>query len=123
MEMADDEFLDGKEYPSLDIHQIRVVLVEMTDRVLLPSPPALSKRAQRSLEKMGVELRFNTSVVGYEDGALDFKDGSTLPSETVIWAAGIKGNPLSATLGVPLQRGGRVQTTPALNLPDDPTSG
>jgi len=87
------------------------VLVEMADRVLTPFVPALSKKAQESLTKLGVENRFNASVVGYESGELRFKDGTTLPTETVIWAAGIKGNPIGAALGVPPQRGGRVSET------------
>ena len=95
-------------------------LVEMADRVLTPFVPALSKKAQRSLAKLGVEVRFNVSVVGYESGELRFKDGTMLSTETVIWAAGIKGNPIGAALGVQLQRGGRVEVTPALHLPDDP---
>jgi NADH:ubiquinone reductase (H+-translocating) len=111
----------SKDFPTINIQeQVRVVLVEMADRVLLPFPPKLSRKAQRTLQKLGVELRFNTSVVDYQDGVLRFKDGSTLPTETVIWAAGIKGNPLGEQLGVPLQRGGRVKVTPALHLPEDP---
>ena len=109
-----------KDFPNVDFSIVRVVLIEMADRVLLPFKPALSKKAQRSLAKMGVDMRFNTSVVGYDNGELRFKDGTTLPANTVIWAAGIKGNPVGGTLGVPLQRGGRVQVTPELHLPDDP---
>jgi len=91
-------------------------LVEMADRVLTPFVPALSKKAQRSLAKLGVEVRFNVSVVGYESGELRFKDGTMLSTKTVIWAASIKGNPIGAALGVPLQHGGRVEVTSALHL-------
>jgi NADH dehydrogenase len=109
-----------KDFPTVDFRRVRVVLVEMADRVLTPFVPALSKKAQVALAKLGVEIRFNASVVGYQNGELRFKDGTMLPTETVIWAAGIKGNPIGAALGVPLQRGGRVEVTAALQLPDDP---
>jgi len=99
---------------------VQIVLVEMADRVLLPFTPTLSEKAQRALEKLGVEFRFNAGVVGYANGELRFKDGTTLPANTVIWAAGIQGSPVGAALGVPLQRGGRVTVTPTLQLPDDP---
>ncbi len=109
-----------KDFPTVDFSHVRVVLIEMADRVLTPFVPELSQKAQRALTNMGVELRFNTSVVGYENHELRFKDGTTLTAETVVWAAGIKANPIGAALGVPLQRGGRVAVTPELHLPDDP---
>jgi len=83
-----------KDFPTLDFGQVRIVLVEMADRVLLPFTPMLSKKAQSALAKLGVTFCFNTSVVGYEKGELRFKDGTTLEAHTVIWAAGIQGNPL-----------------------------
>ena len=109
-----------KDFPVLDFSQVQIVLIEMADRVLTPFTPALSTKAQRALAKLGVTFRFNTSVVGYENGELHFKDGTTLATETVIWAAGIQGNPVGAALGVPLQRGGRVAVRPTLQLPEDP---
>jgi NADH dehydrogenase len=109
-----------KDFPTLDFSQVRIVLVEMADRVLTPFDPELSLKAQQSLANLGVEFRFNTSVVGYENNRLCFKGGDTLPAETVVWAAGIQGNPIGASLGVPLQRGGRVLVAPTLQLPDDP---
>jgi NADH dehydrogenase len=112
-----------KDFTTVDFRQVRVVLVEMADRVLTPFVPALSTKAQASLAKIGVEVRFNASVVGYESGELRFKDGTLLSTETVIWAAGIKGNPIGAALGVPLQRGGRVEVTPRSICPMTPRSG
>jgi NADH dehydrogenase len=109
-----------KDYPTLDMRSVRVVLLEAADRVLLSFPPALSRKAQRALRRIGVDVQLNKSVVGFENHLLQFKDGTTLPTETVIWAAGIQANPLGRTLNVPLQRGGRIAVTPELHLPDDP---
>ncbi len=109
-----------RDYPTLDISKTRVVLIEMMDRVLPPFPPPLSQAAQQALTNMGVEVRLGTSVVGYEDDVLQLKDGTMLPTETVLWAAGVQANPLGKTIGVELQRGGRVPVTRELHLPDDP---
>jgi NADH dehydrogenase len=79
----------------------------------------LSKNAQRTLVNLGVELQFGKQVTGYEHGLLQFKDGTTLPTDTVIWTAGIKGVPLAESLDVQLERGGRVPVTPELHLEDD----
>ncbi len=67
-----------------------------------------------------MEVRLNTSVVDYSDAALQLKDGTTLATETIVWAAGIQGSPVGGMLDTELQRGNRVVVTPQLQLPDDP---
>jgi NADH dehydrogenase len=108
------------DYPTIDFSKVRVVLVEAMDRVLLTFPPELSQKAQQALTDLGVELRFGTQVVGYKDQKLHFKDGTSMSARTVVWTAGVQANPLGKTLGVSLQRGGRVPITPELHLPEDP---
>lgn len=107
-----------RDYPNIDFSQCRVLLVEMADRLLLTFPPELSAKAQRDLQRLGVEVRLKTSVAGYTGGMLEIKEGEPIQTNTVIWAAGIQGAALGATLGVPLQRGGRVEVTPELSLRD-----
>ncbi len=109
-----------RDYPALNLKHIRVLLVEAMDRVLLTFPPPLSQHAQRTLRDLGVELQFGKQVTGYAAGVLQFKDGTAVATDTVIWTAGIKGVPLAESLDVPLERGGRVPVTPALHLETDP---
>ncbi len=109
-----------KDYPTLDFSQVRVILLEMMDRVLPPFPAPLSQKAERALTKMGVEVRLGAQVTAYEDGYLHLKDGEKLPAETVIWTAGVKASPLGETLNAELQKGGRVKVMPELHLPDEP---
>jgi NADH dehydrogenase len=110
-----------KDYPTLDMRAVRVVLLEAADRILLAFPPRLSAKAQRALARIGVDVQLGKSVIGFEQHMLQLKDGTTLPTETVIWAAGIQANPLGKTLDVPLQRAGRIGITPELHLPNDST--
>jgi NADH dehydrogenase len=106
-----------KDYPSLDFTRVHVVLIEML-KMLLPSFPAtLGQRAQHKLVKLGVDVRLGASVADYVDDVLELKDGATLPTRTVVWAAGIQGAPLASELGVPLERGKRIRVTPELRLP------
>jgi NADH dehydrogenase len=109
-----------KDYPTLNFNQVRVMLVEMADRVLLAFPEELSGKAQRDLERMGVDVRLKTSVADYQNDVLQIKDGPAIPTKTVVWAAGIQGAALGGMLGVPLERGGRVRVTPELQLLDHP---
>lgn len=108
-----------KDYPELDFRLVRVILLEMMDRLLASFPPSLSRKAQARLVRMGVDVRLNTQVTAYEHGCLHLKHGENVPVETVIWTAGVRAAPLGESLGVDLRQGGRVPVTPALHLPDD----
>lgn len=109
-----------KDYPMLDFSKVRVLLLEAMDRLLLAFPPSLARKAHQKLEKLGVEVRLKTSVTGYDRERLSLKDDSSLPTETVIWAAGVQGAPLGQQLSEKLERGNRIEVTPTLQLPDDP---
>lgn len=80
-----------KDYPDLDFSTMKIHLVEGTGRLLNGMSDAAGKNAKMYLEKMGVELKLNTQVKGYEKGLVTLDSGE-LQSETLIWAAGVKGN-------------------------------
>ncbi len=105
-----------KDYPMLDIAQARVVLVEATQKILVTFPDNLQRSAIRRLQKMGVELRLGAAVEAVEDGAVRFKDGTSLQSHTVVWAAGVRGAHIVDALDVKLARGARVPVTPELHI-------
>ena len=109
-----------KDYPMLDISLARVLLVEAGDRILASFPERLQHSARRRLEKMGVEVKLRTAVAKVEDDTVAFKDGTTLDSSTVVWAAGVRAAQLADELGVAQSRGARVKITPELHLPDRP---
>lgn len=108
-----------KDYKHIDTRTTRVVLFEGADRVLPPFPPELSARAQRDLERMGVEVRLNSIVTNItRDGV--FLGDELIPVRNVFWAAGVKASPLGKSLGVPLDRAGRVMVGPDLSIPGHP---
>jgi NADH:quinone reductase (non-electrogenic) len=109
-----------KDYPMLDMSKTRVVLVEAIDRVLAAFPESLQRSARRRLEQLGVEVMLNAPVKAVSDQAVTFTDGRTLPANTVIWAAGIRGAPLLDALDLPLGRGARVKVLPTLDVPGHP---
>jgi NADH dehydrogenase len=79
------------------------------------------RRALRQLERLGVEIRHRSRVVGVEENALivstEHGTAERIPASTVLWAAGVRGSALSTTLGVPLDRSGRVIVDASLTLP------
>ncbi|MEM9563157.1 MAG: NAD(P)/FAD-dependent oxidoreductase [Actinomycetota bacterium] len=117
------ELIDGplrKDFPDLDLDRARVVLVEAADRLLGTFAPRLGDHACSRLTARGVELRLSTTVEAVEPHAVRFADGSSIATDTVVWAAGIAANPLAAELGLPTGRGGRVEVDEHLRLPDHP---
>ena len=96
------------DFPELPVDDARIVIVEMSDRLLAPFSATSSRRAQRTLESLGVEVRTGTGVERVHEGAVTLDDGTRIPARTIIWAAGVAANPLGRALGVELDDGGRV---------------
>ncbi len=107
------------EFRHIDPASARVRLVEAGPRVLSSFPEDLSAKARKQLEKLGVEVHTGTPVSAID--AEGFQLGDTfIPARTVVWAAGVAASPLARTLGVPLDRAGRVQVQPDLSIPGHP---
>ncbi len=86
------QFVFPKDYPDLDLSQMRIVLLEAADRLLGGMPDAASKRALEGLQKLGVEVKLQAKVEDYDGKTLSTSDGFSLPTETLIWAAGVQGD-------------------------------
>jgi len=108
-----------RDYKHIDTRTTRVVLFEAGPRILPPFPPELSARAQRDLERMGVEVRLNSAVTRITPEGI-YTGEEFVPVRNVFWAAGVKASPLGASLGVPLDRAGRVIVGPDLTIPGHP---
>ena len=107
------------DFRRIDPAQSRVVLAEAGPRILPAFPESLSASAVRQLEGLGVEVRAGAAVTGIDEDGVDLGD-ERLESRTVLWAAGVAAAPLARTLGVPLDRTGRVMVEPDLSLPGHP---
>jgi NADH dehydrogenase len=116
------------EYRNIDPASVRVLLLDGGKEPLATFGDRLSDKAQRELERIGVELRMESRVVGVDAMGLDVvgPDGSTsrIDARTTMWAAGVEASPLAAALakatGATVDRAGRVAVLPDLTLPDHP---
>ncbi len=97
----------------------RVILVEAGPRVLSAYPEDLSTKAREQLEHLGVDVRVSTKVIGLDEEGVT-TDGGHIAARTILWGAGVEGSPLAKTLGVPLDRAGRVIVGPDLSIPGAP---
>jgi NADH dehydrogenase len=109
-----------KDFPTLDLKQARVLLVQGAPTVLPPFHEKLRTYAHQRLEKLGVEIKLGQVVEKVDNGVVHFSDGSQLGATTVVWAAGVRAADLVGTLGVETASLGRVKVTPTLNLADRP---
>ena len=110
----------SEDFRQIDPRTARVVLVEGADRVLGAFPPVLSAKAQRALERIGVELRLGARVTGCEAQGLTLATAQgeeTLRAGVVLWAAGVAASPAARWLGAPADRAGRVQVLDDLSVP------
>ncbi len=103
----------------------RILLLEGAPHILGTYVPELREKAKAQLERLGVEVRTSARVVGIEPAGVtlapnDGQPGAWIPSHTVLWAAGVAASPLAKSLGVPLDRAGRVLVEPDLTVPGHP---
>jgi NADH:ubiquinone reductase (H+-translocating) len=96
-------------YPEINTARVHVVLVEMTEHLLAPFDDSLRRYALRELIKRGVDVRLKTAISEVEADRVDFKDGSSMPVDLVIWAAGVSGDPQLKDWGLPIGRAGRIE--------------
>lgn len=88
-------FIVPKDYRDLDPKEMKIHLIEGLDRVLPPMSETVSKKAQKFLEDLGVEIHLNTMVRGYDGKIVETnKEGFSFQTSTFIWAAGVSGAPV-----------------------------
>lgn len=109
----------AKDFRHIDTRDARVILLEAVDRLLLAFPTQLSRYALWDLQRLGVDVRFNTPVTDIGPGVVT-AGGAEIKAATIIWAAGVKSSPIGATLGAETDRAGRVIVQPDLTVPGRP---
>ena len=98
---------------------IDVYLIEAGSRVLPALSPKLSERTKRDLEKLGVKVLTNAAVKEVKPRQIIFADGTKIPSEVTVWAAGVTGEPTMKKLSLPHAQG-RITVDPTLQVSNYP---
>jgi NADH dehydrogenase len=109
-----------KDYPQLDLRDVRILLLEATDRLLATMPPRLSAAAAETLRRKHVDVRLGAAVADFDGARVTLRSGEVIAARTLIWAAGARAAALTARLGLPLARQGRVPVEPTLQVPGHP---
>jgi NADH:ubiquinone reductase (H+-translocating) len=107
------------DFRHIDPRKTRVVLVESGQQLLAAFDPALSKKARKALEHIGVDVRLGRPVIGCDDAGVSFSD-TRIESRTLVWAAGVEASPAGRWLAAETDRAGKVKVAPDLTLPGHP---
>jgi NADH dehydrogenase len=110
----------ARDFRSIDTSCARVVIVEAGPRILGAFPPDLQDKAEQALLRLGVVIRKNSPVTGIDALGVTLAGGERIEASTVLWAAGVAASPLGRSLGVEVDRVGRVIVRPDLTVPDRP---
>lgn len=107
----------GRDFRSIDTSCASVIIVEAAPRILTAFPEDLQERAEESLRRLGVKIRKGTPVTGIDERGVTLAGGERIEAATVLWAAGVAASPLGRSLGVEVDRVGRVLVQPDLTVP------
>jgi NADH dehydrogenase len=111
-----------KDFRRIRPESAQILLLEGSPHLLSAFPESLRDAARRSLERLGVEVRTSAQVVGVDAHGVLWRPASAqgsgparqIAAETILWAAGVAASPLAKSLGVPLDRAGRIIPAPTL---------
>jgi NADH:ubiquinone reductase (H+-translocating) len=108
-----------RDFRSIRPESARILLIEGGPDVLPTFPPRLREAARESLARLGVEVRTNSVVTEIDPEGVSI-GSQHVAAKTVLWAAGVQASPLARSLGVPLDRAGRVLAERTLAAPGRP---
>jgi NADH dehydrogenase len=110
----------AKDYPDIPQDQARVILVEAGPELFTMFKPKLREYAAKALSDRTVEVRTGAAVASVAPTRVTLKSGEELKAHTLVWGAGLLGNPVVQSLGLELERGNRIGVGSDLTLPGHP---
>lgn len=105
-----------RDFRNFRSNEAKIILLEGSNRLLPPFPSDLSTQTERQLKNLGVDVRTG-AVVTHVDGFGVSVGRERIKTRTILWAAGVEASPIVKSLGVPLDRAGRVLVQPDLTIP------
>ena len=109
-----------KDYPHMDLNDVRVLLLEAADHLMGSYPDELRKAAFDLLSGKNVEILLNASLTDYNGTRITLGDGRQIETRTLLWTAGVRAADLAGRLGVRQAASGQVLTEETLQLPGHP---
>ncbi|GAC1541731.1 MAG: hypothetical protein NVS3B16_05720 [Vulcanimicrobiaceae bacterium] len=119
-EMADFFRSTTRFYPGIAADEIEVYLVEGGKKLLPDLQAGMGEYSAKALSRRGVHVLVDTFVAGADAVGLQLRDGSTIPTATIVWSAGVKPSPVVSALSIGTGRGGSVVVAGDFSVPNHP---
>jgi len=103
-------------YPNLRADDMRWVMVEASDRILPEVGPELGRWTAEQLRGRGIEVKLKTFLTSAVDKQIELSDGESFPTNTLVWTAGAKANPLAKSTDLPVDERGRIKGNEFLQI-------
>ncbi len=110
----------SKDYPHMDLNEVRVLLLEASDHLMGAYPDGLRQATFDLLNRKHVEIMLKATLLDYEGTQATLGDGTCIPSHTLIWTAGVRAAELADHLGADQAGSGRLVTAETLQLAAHP---
>lgn len=110
----------AKDYPYMDLRDVRVLLIEAAPSVMMAYPDELREATNKLLRSKNVEIMVNTKLMDYNGLEIKLANGDVIQTRTLIWTAGVRSAEITDRLGVQQAAAGRVRVEPTLQLPQHP---
>lgn len=110
----------ARDFDHVDPTWAKIYLLEAFPRILPMFPEKLARKAASDLNRLGVRVRTEAMVTQVDKDGVVLGNHERIQARTVLWAAGVTASPLAKSLGVPLDRAGRVTVNPDLTVPGHP---
>lgn len=109
-----------RNYPTIEPEDLRFVMIEGSGRILPEVTQPMGEWAMEEMKKRGIEFHLNTFLSSCIDGHVKTSTGVEFESDTIVWTAGVKANPvLKDSSDLPIDRLGRVTVLPTLQVADE----
>jgi NADH dehydrogenase len=110
----------GRDYPNIDPHEARVIVLEMLDRLLGNMEPRMGDIALRELRNMGVEVWLGQKAKDVSPDNITLEDGRVIPTCTVLWTTGVRAPDVVGQFDLPHGKGGSIAVDQYLQVPGRP---
>ncbi len=119
-ELHDFAYTARRFYPNVRPEEVRVILVHHGPRIMPEISERLADYALRKLQKRGVEVFLNTGVMAATSGWVELTNGETIPTQTLVWTAGVSSHPLLANIPCARNKRGQITVNGYLEVPGCP---
>jgi len=109
-----------KDYRNIDFRSVRMILLEATDNLVAGMPGAIRAYTAERLRQMGVDVRLHTKVIELGPEAVTLTGAEVIFTRTVVWTAGVRGEPLAGLSGILTEKDDRVPVLPTLQVAGQP---